>query len=133
MAGGAGAAEPEPNAVFGVLSDIHLVPADARSVERFKKTLRYLDSRKVDGVVICGDLTQRGTIPALMGFGRVWRETFPGDRRSDGGHVERLFVYGDHDTLEFEVRPANAFGAQGEPIRSEPRSFNPTPCATTLW
>ena len=39
----------------------------------------------------------------------------------------------DHDTLEFEVRPANAFGAQGEPIRSEPRSFNPTPCATTLW
>ena len=82
MAGGAGAAEPEPNAVFGVLSDIHLVP---------------------------------------------------GDRRSDGGHVERLFVYGDHETLEFEVRPANAFGAQGEPIRSEPRSFNPTPCATTLW
>ena len=27
--------EPEPNAVFGVLSDVHLVPADARSVERF--------------------------------------------------------------------------------------------------
>ena len=94
----AAAAEPEPNAVFGVLSDIHLVPADVRSVERFKRTLRYLDSRKVDGVVICGDLTQRGTIPALMGFGRVWRETFPGDRRSDGGHVERLFVYGDHET-----------------------------------
>ena len=25
------AAEPEPNAVFGVLSDIHLVPTDVRS------------------------------------------------------------------------------------------------------
>lgn len=87
----------EPNAVFGVLSDVHLVPADARSVEKFKVTLRYLDSRKVDGIVICGDLTHRGTIPALRGFGRVWREIFPGDRRSDGGHVERLFVYGDHE------------------------------------
>ena len=98
MTGGAGAAEQEPNAVFGVLSDVHLVPADAKSVEKFKKTLRYLDSRKVDGVVICGDLTHRGSIPSLMGFGRVWREVFPGDRRSDGGHVERLFVYGDHET-----------------------------------
>ena len=39
MAGCASAAEPEPNAVFGVLSDIHLVPTDVRSVERFKKTL----------------------------------------------------------------------------------------------
>ena len=92
------AAESEPNAVFGVLSDIHLVPADARSVEKFKSTLRYLDLRKVDGVVVCGDLTHRGSIPALMGFGRVWREVFPLDRRSDGGHVERLFVYGDHET-----------------------------------
>ena len=55
----------------------------------------------------------------------------------DKGPVVCLFGKGelpsDHDTLEFEVRPANAFGAQGEPIRSEPRSFNPTPCATTLW
>ena len=29
------AAEPEPNAVFGVLSDVHLVPADKQSVAKF--------------------------------------------------------------------------------------------------
>lgn len=91
-------AEVEPNAVFGVLSDIHLLPDDERSVEKFKRTLRYLDWRRVDGVVICGDLVHSGFIPDLLGFGRVWREVFPGDRRSDGGHIERLFVYGDHET-----------------------------------
>lgn len=91
----------QPNAVFGVLSDVHLILNDARSKDILVRTLKYLDARGADGVVVCGDLTLRGTIPELMTFADVWRSVFPGDRRSDGGHVERLFIYGDHETENF--------------------------------
>ena len=90
-------AAPGPQAVFGVLADVHLTEEPAR-IEAFKRTLRYFDGRKVDGVVIAGDMVQRGTIPELMALGDAWRAVFPGDRRTDGGHVEKLFVYGDHET-----------------------------------
>ena len=86
-----------PQAVFGVLADVHLTQDPAR-LAMFERTLRCLDARKVDGVVIAGDMVQTGTVPDLMTFGEVWRKVFPGDRRSDGGHVEKLFVYGDHET-----------------------------------
>lgn len=83
---------------FGVISDIHILLSDAHRSEVFKKALEYMDTRQVDGVVACGDLTQNGTIEELREFAKIWFSVFPGDRRSDGGHVERLFVYGDHDT-----------------------------------
>ena len=86
-----------PQAVFGVLADVHLEDEPAR-IEAFKRVLRYFDGRKADGVVIAGDLTRLGKIPELMAVGRAWREVFPGDRRSDGEHIEKLFVCGDHET-----------------------------------
>ena len=86
-----------PEAVFGVLADVHLTREPAR-LEMFERTLRALDARKVDGVVVAGDLVQNGTVPELMAFGDVWRKVFPGNRRSDGAPVEKLFVYGDHET-----------------------------------
>lgn len=87
-----------PLARFGVVSDIHILPSDKHRSEVFRDALRYLDARKVDGVVACGDLTQNGTIEELRHFADIWKSVFPGDRRSDGEHVEKLFVYGDHDT-----------------------------------
>ena len=88
----------EPLARFGVISDIHILPSDKHRSDVFRDALRYLDTRKVDGVVACGDLTQNGTIEELQHFAGIWKSVFPGDRRSDGEHVEKLFVYGDHDT-----------------------------------
>jgi len=88
----------EPLARFGVVSDVHILPSDKHRSDVFRDALKYLDSRKVDGVVACGDLTQNGTISELQHFASIWKSVFPGDRRSDGEHVEKLFVYGDHDT-----------------------------------
>jgi len=88
---------------FGVLADVHLgerhfgEPGGGRAVRVFRQALRCLDARSVDGVVICGDLTQDGRIAELKRLAATWWEVFPGDRRSDGGKVERLFAFGDHD------------------------------------
>ena len=88
----------EPLARFGVISDIHLLPSDSHRSDVLRDAFKYMDARKADGVVACGDLTQNGTVAELRAFGDIWRAVFPGNRRSDGEHVEKLFVYGDHDT-----------------------------------
>ena len=90
-------AETEPLARFGVISDIHILLTDAHRSDVLRMALEYLDGRKVDGVVACGDLTENGTIDELQEFARIWKSVFPEDRRTDGGHVEKLFIYGDHD------------------------------------
>lgn len=92
------AAGEEPLARFGVVSDVHILPSDAHRSDVFRDALKYMDERKADGVVACGDLTQNGTTNELQEFAAVWDSVFPGDRRSDGEHVEKLFIYGDHDT-----------------------------------
>jgi len=88
---------------FGVLADVHIderhfaESGGGHSVEVFRRALRCLDARRVDGVVICGDLTQEGRIAELQRLAATWREVYPDDRRSDGARVERLFAFGDHD------------------------------------
>lgn len=96
---------------FGVLADIHIDrrrfsdPGGGRSARVFEQALRCLDARNVDGVVIAGDLTQDGKIAELKRLAETWRKVFPGDRRSDGEPVARLFAFGDHDVeREFWVR-----------------------------
>ncbi len=97
----AGAAEPVLR--FGVLGDVHIdqrhfaEPGGGHSVEVFRTALRCLGARGVDGVVIAGDLTQDGGIAELKRLEATWQEVFPGSRRADGQHVERLFAFGDHD------------------------------------
>ena len=88
----------EPLARFGIISDSHILLSDPHRSDVLRDAFRYFDSRKVDGVVACGDLTQNGTIEELQEFAGIWKSVFPGDRRSDGEHVEKLFIYGDHDT-----------------------------------
>ena len=98
-----------PKAVFGLLADVHLKQAsldenpsfNERSVANFRRALAWFDRQKADGVVVCGDLTQLGTMPELQKFAETWFSVFPGDRRSDDAHIERLFAFGDHDTETF--------------------------------
>ena len=95
---GADSRASEPLARFGVIADTHIQLADPHHSDILCKAFKYFDARKADGVVVCGDLTQNGTIEELQEFARIWYSVFPGDRRSDGEHIEKLFVYGDHDT-----------------------------------
>ena len=93
----------EPEIRFGVLGDVHIdqrhfgEPGGGSSVAKFRRALRYFDSRAADGVVICGDLTHDGGIAELKRLEATWREVFPDGRRSDGGRIEQLFAFGDHD------------------------------------
>lgn len=86
---------------FGVLADTHLMADDEVRDDLVRRAFRYMDERKADGVVICGDLTQNGSIDELRHLGALWDEVFPRSRRSDGGTIEKLFAYGDHDVESF--------------------------------
>ena len=81
---------------LGVISDLH-VTANPSSAECFEKTLRYFDRRRVDGVLVCGDLTDTGFPEELEQVAATWFKVFPNGRRSDGGAVAQLFHLGDHD------------------------------------
>lgn len=89
------ASETRPNLRVGILSDIHVTKiADSTW---FEKALRYFDSMKVDGVLITGDLVTWNKLKEFEAVAATWFKVFPDDRRSDGEHVERLFLTGNHD------------------------------------
>jgi len=84
------------NLRFGVLSDVHLnKPGDE---DTFLAALRYFAKANVDGVLIAGDIADSGRIEQLVRCGACWNAVFPGNKGPDGRHVEKLFVYGNHDT-----------------------------------
>ena len=111
----AGEGMARPNLRMGILSDIH-VPKDAKW---FEKALRYFDAQKVDGVLITGDLTTWNKFHEFETVASTWFKVFPDDRRSDGEHVERLFITGNHDV--------DGFAYDGAKFKSEeearPESF----------
>ena len=61
---------------LGVLSDLHIV--DAESTKPFEAVLRIFDKAKVDGVIVCGDLTDYGTETQLELVADTWFRVFPG-------------------------------------------------------
>ena len=80
---------------FGVVSDLHIT--DWASTETFRRALRWFRDQDVDAVMVPGDLTDHGLLPQLENVARSWREVFPDNRAPDGRHVEKLFIYGNHD------------------------------------
>ncbi len=94
----------KPELVVGVLSDIHIQPEQkngGRQVQRLRKAFRFFDERKADAVVASGDMVELGWHTWLRAFGRIWFDAFPGNRRSDGQPIEKVFVYGDHEIENF--------------------------------
>lgn len=85
----------QPNLIIGVLSDIHI--RDAQSADTFQHALEYFRSQKVDGVIMAGDLADWGLEPQLQVVADVWYRVFPDDKLPTGEHVEKLFIYGNHD------------------------------------
>ncbi|MBR4612900.1 MAG: metallophosphoesterase [Kiritimatiellae bacterium] len=80
---------------FGVASDPHIT--NWASAATFRKALRWFRDQGIDALMIPGDLTDHGIIPQLENVAQSWREVFPDDRLPDGRHVEKLFIYGNHD------------------------------------
>ncbi len=93
--------EAGPLMRLGMISDTHLVIHDSGKALQnclcLEPALRYFDSRKADGVLVAGDLTDFGTAAALRHFAGIWNRVFPDNRRSDGQPITLLHIFGDHD------------------------------------
>ena len=86
---------------LGMISDTHVILNDngcgLQNCLCFEPALRYFDERKADGVLVAGDLTDFGAASELRRFAAIWNRVFPGNRRSDGGPIKLLHIFGDHD------------------------------------
>ena len=93
-----------PELAFGVLSDVHVClakggrelkgPYDTTHLE---KAFAYFRDNGADAVVIAGDMAHSGLVGELKAVADAWNRVFPGDTAPDGRHVERVFVFGNHD------------------------------------
>ena len=97
-------ADGKPNLTFGVVSDIHVrLGAIGKGFARdhdtatFIHTLEWFRAQKVDAVMIVGDIADKGLVDELQLVADAWFKVFPDDKAPDGRHVQRLFVYGNHD------------------------------------
>ena len=77
------------------MSDIHIF--NEKQVPVFERALEFFRDRKADGVIIAGDMADRGLVDQLELVGKAWFKVFPENRRPDGQPIEKLFVYGNHD------------------------------------
>lgn len=85
----------QPRLRVGILSDIHI--RLERDLPVLERTFRYFRDREVDAVLIAGDMADTGLERQMRLVASTWFKVFPKDRLPNGRHVERLFVYGNHD------------------------------------
>ena len=83
----------------GIVSDIHITYVSTAGA--FEKTLRLFDREKVDAVMIVGDFINWGMQREMEVISKTWYKVFPGDMRSDGVKVVKLFITGNHDVGGF--------------------------------
>ncbi len=108
----------EPNLIIGIVSDIHI--REAATAKTFRHTLEYFRDRKVDGVIMAGDLADWGLEPQLKVVGDTWDAVFPKDKAPDGRHVEKLFIYGNHDMHGYTWGHVDAETAKAQGIGLRP-------------
>ena len=94
----------KPNLTFGVVSDVHVRLAASREgfdkghdTSTFIHTLEWFRAQGVDAVMIVGDIADKGLVDELKYVADAWFKVFPNDKAPDERHVQRLFVYGNHD------------------------------------
>ncbi len=100
------AACESPLVRFGVVSDVHVRLANGGrtlaagyDTETLEKTFAYFRDHGADAVVIAGDMADSGLVGELKAVADAWYKVFPGDRAPDGRKVERVFVFGNHDSF----------------------------------
>ena len=123
MAAAAGA----PNLRVGIMSDVHCHHPEA--MRRFHRGLEVLRDEQVDAVLLAGDLFTTGTIKELEDVAGAWFDVFPDDRRPDGAKVERLFVTGNHDEVDWDWK---RFGNE-ETLRAKTFYYNREATWKRLW
>ena len=84
-----------PRLRVGILSDIHI--RLERDLPVLERTFKYFRDREVDAVLIAGDMADTSLERQMRLVAQTWFKVFPKDRLPNGRHVERLFVYGNHD------------------------------------
>lgn len=93
----------KPELTLGILTDIHVSIRKNGDGWRFegedvlKRAFEHFRDSGADGVAICGDMADYGLREELNAVARCWYSVFPDDKAPDGRHVEKLFVYGNHD------------------------------------
>ena len=87
-----------PRLRFGFISDIHVGRARQSAERVYRPALEWFREQGVDAVVCTGDLATTGLLAELKHVASVWYEVFPGDKLPDGCRVEKVFLYGNHDT-----------------------------------
>ena len=107
----------KPNVKIGIISDIHIRHMD--SVKTLHHTFEYFDEVGVDGVIIAGDMADWGFRSQLELVAETWYDVFPKDRGADGRHVEKLFVYGNHDREGYTYGNARGVKVTKEMIAEE--------------
>ena len=84
-----------PDLTFGLIADTHIgAPASAITLER---TLKFFRDRKVDAVMICGDLADWGLLSGFKYVAETWEKVFPHGKGAGGRPVQKLFCTGNHD------------------------------------
>ena len=92
----------KPRLRLGIISDIHVDAAKGDFFKfgdtvTFEHTLSWFAKQGVDGVIIAGDMADNGMLNQLQCVAEAWYRVFPNDKGPGGRHVEKLFVYGNHD------------------------------------
>ena len=96
-----------PKLRFGVVSDVHVGEVTGTyGTEDLVKAFSWFRDQGVDGVVIAGDMADTGRISQLQLVAEAWEKVFPGDKGQGGRHVEKLFIYGNHDIEGFQYNNA---------------------------
>ena len=75
---------------FGVLSDVHV--REPGTEDLVEKAFAYFRARKVEAVLIAGDIADKGLKDEFRRFAEAWEKVFPAD-----SGVRQLFIYGNHD------------------------------------
>lgn len=110
----------KPNVCVGILSDVHV--NQANSTDIVIKALNYFRDADVDAVMIAGDMIECGMASQLQLFADTWYSVFPGDKGRNGKHVEKLFVYGNHELYGDTYKTVHKFYTD-EQIKEQ--SINP--------
>ena len=110
----------KPALTFGLLSDIHIaLDKGGRQLhprygtDTLVKAFEWFRDNGADAVVIAGDMAHCGLGGELMAVAEAWFGVFPDDKAPDGRHVERVFVFGNHDWSSLG-RAKNVFKDEAE-------------------
>lgn len=92
---------PVSNLRVGILTDIHLHHPAA--ISYFERALKLFRAEDVDAVLIAGDLFTWGLTSQLEDVAKTWFRVFPGDIGLNGKKIERLFITGNHDEVDWRT------------------------------